>query len=180
MNLQEEKNRIRTEIRRAKNRFTVDERNAMSVSVMDRLLSHPRIREAQTVLMYYSLPDEVNTTVAVDRLLQAGKTVLLPVVIDDENLELRRYEKSSDLREGSFHIPEPTGPRFSDYDSIEVVAVPGMGFDRRCNRLGRGKGYYDRLLARLPHAYKIGVCFDFQKVDSLPANAHDMKMDEVL
>lgn len=75
---------------------------------------------------------------------------------------------------------EPTGELFTDYDLIDVAIVPGMAFDREGHRLGRGKGYYDRFLAQLPHIYKIGICFPFQLVDKVPADVHDILMDEVI
>ena len=75
---------------------------------------------------------------------------------------------------------EPTGPLFADYSKIQLAIIPGMGFDRQGNRLGRGKGYYDRMLAKLSHAYKIGVCFPFQLFDKIPTDIYDITMDEVL
>jgi 5-formyltetrahydrofolate cyclo-ligase len=174
------KKEIREEIRNRKRQFTSSQLDEMSLAVLCRLLSHPRIKSAQTVLMYYSLPDEVNTHQAVDELVKEGKQVLLPVVKGENELELRIYHDRSDLCEGSFHIMEPTGTIFNDYSKIDAAVVPGMGFDKDCNRLGRGKGYYDRLLAKIPDVYKIGICFDFQKVESLPTGKYDIKMDEVL
>ena len=75
---------------------------------------------------------------------------------------------------------EPCGKVFTDYDSIDVAIVPGMAFDQQGHRLGRGKGYYDRFLQSLPSVKKIGVCFDFQKVESVPAEAHDVVVDIVV
>jgi hypothetical protein len=98
----------------------------------------------------------------------------------DTDIELRRYTSPADLQGGFFDIMEPVGEVFTHEEEIEVAVVPGMGFDGRGNRLGRGKGYYDRLLARLPHTYKIGVCFDFQKMPGIPADEHDIKMDVII
>ena len=75
---------------------------------------------------------------------------------------------------------EPTGDVFSSLDKIELVIVPGLSFDLKGNRLGRGKGYYDRFLKLVPQAYKLGLCFDFQKVDAVPVEDYDIKMDEIL
>ena len=97
-------------------------------------------------------------------------------------MELRRYTGRQDLQEGAFHIMEPTGTLLPQerYAEIETAVIPGMAFDRAGHRLGRGKGYYDRLLAKMPHIYKIGVCFDFQKVDSIPTEATDITMDTMV
>ena len=84
------------------------------------------------------------------------------------------------VQTGSFGIQEPTGELFTDYDTIDVAIIPGMAFDAEGHRLGRGKGYYDRFLSRVPHLYKIGLCFSWQLVDHVPYDEHDIKMDEVI
>ena len=147
---------------------------------LTKLSRHPRLADAHTVLLYSALPDEVPTLPLLNRLTTEGKTVLLPRVVSDTDMELRRYTGPNDLEPGAFGIMEPTGELFTDYDLIDVAVVPGMAFDREGHRLGRGKGYYDRFLAQLPHIYKIGICFPFQLVDKVPADAHDMLMDEVV
>ena len=147
---------------------------------LTKLSRHPRLADAHTVLLYSALPDEVPTLPLLNRLTTVGKTVLLPRVVSDTDMELRRYTGPNDLEPGAFGIMEPTGELFTDYDLIDVAVVPGMAFDREGHRLGRGKGYYDRFLAQLPHIYKIGICFPFQLVDKVPADAHDMLMDEVV
>ena len=92
---------------------------------------------------------------------------------------LRRYEGPDSLREGAYGILEPVGELFNDYSSIDLVIVPGMAFDHAGHRLGRGKGYYDRLLPQLTKAYKIGLCFDFQMTDNVPHDEKDVVMEEV-
>ncbi len=171
---------LRQFIRMQKGQFTQKELDELSLPIMKRLLAHPRIKQAHTLLMYYSLDDEVNTHEVINQLVDQGKTVLLPAVVDDTRMELRQYTGPLDLEGGFFHIMEPVGKLFTDYDNIEVAVVPGMAFDSRCNRLGRGKGYYDRFLSQMPAIYKIGVCFDFQKLPGIPAEENDIKMDEVL
>ena len=133
-----------------------------------------------TLLTYWPLPDEVDIRPLIDQLVAEGKTVVLPKVTGDETMELRRYTSRDDLQEGAFHILEPVGEPFTDYDQIDVALVPGMAFDAAGHRLGRGKGYYDRFLAAHPHLYKIGVCFPFQRVAEVPSEAHDIIMDEVI
>ncbi|WP_092111331.1 5-formyltetrahydrofolate cyclo-ligase [Prevotella sp. KH2C16] len=174
------KKKLREEIRRRKRQFTREQLRERSLPIVARLLAHPRIREAETVLLYYSLPDEVDTHNMADELLRQGKTVLLPVVMPRCGMQLRRYEGRGSMREDEFHILEPTGKPFTDYAQISVAVIPGMSFDARGNRLGRGKGYYDRFLKQLPHTYKIGVCFDFQRLEQVPVGANDIPMDEVV
>lgn len=175
-----EKKDLRNLIRNQKRLFTDQQLREQSLPIIKRLLENPAIHQAKTILMYYSLPDEVDTHRAIDLLLAAGKTVLLPVVISDTEMELHRYTGKRDLQSGFFQIMEPVGELFTDYDTIDVAVVPGMAFDTRRNRLGRGKGYYDRFLPRLKYTYKIGVCFNFQKLPGIPADDNDVKMDIVI
>ena len=174
------KSELRQFIRMQKRQFTSQQLCELSLPVMSHLLAHPRVKAASIILMYYSLADEVNTHEAIDQLREAGKQVLLPAVVSDTEMELRCYESKDDLQGGFFDIMEPVGRLFTDYPSIDVAVVPGMSFDLQNNRLGRGKGYYDRFLPLIPQAYKIGVCFDFQRMPGIPADLHDMKVDEVI
>ena len=140
----------------------------------------PAVQSARTVLLYSALPDEVPTQQLIDQLVAQGKTVLLPRVVSDTDMELRRYTGRHDLQAGAFGIMEPTGALFTDYAAIDVAIVPGMAFDAAGHRLGRGKGYYDRFLSRIPQVYKIGLCFSWQIVGEVPCDAHDVVMDQVL
>ncbi len=177
-----EKKELRNIIRDRKRQFSPTQLGELSLPILARLSKNARFQAAKTLLLYYSLPDEVNTHLLVEQLAKSGKRVLLPVVMDGENMILREYTGAQDLQEGAFHIQEPVGKLFpeSSYPQIEVAVIPGMSFDKQGNRLGRGKGYYDKFLQRLPHIYKIGVCFDFQKSEQVPTEATDIPMDEVV
>ena len=174
------KDELRKYIRMTKGMYNAAQLSEQSVEVIDRLRSHPVFARAQTVLMYYSLDDEVDTHAFIDELVAQGRDVLLPVVLNDESMELRRYTGKDDLLGGFFNIMEPIGEVFYDYDMIDVAVVPGMAFDSNGCRLGRGKGYYDRLLPLLTRAYLIGICFPFQHVPGVPAEEHDIRMDEIV
>lgn len=174
------KSDLRTLVRMQKRQFTEQQLRELSAPIIQRLLALPAVHQAKTILMYYSLPDEVDTHRALDLLIGAGKNVLLPVVVSETRMELHRYTGPQDLQGGFFDIMEPIGERFTDYGQIDVAVVPGMAFDTRGNRLGRGKGYYDRFLSQLPHTYKIGICFPFQKLPGIPTDDNDVKMDEVI
>lgn len=149
-----------------------------SAEILTALEAHPAFRAADTVLLYHSLKDEVDTHELI-RKWSRLKRILLPVVVGDD-LELRVYTGPEDLAIGAYGIEEPTGARFTDYAAIGFIAVPGVAFDRNGNRLGRGKGYYDRLLPRIPAAYKAGICFPYQLVEEVPAEPFDIRMDEII
>ena len=95
-------------------------------------------------------------------------------------MTLHRYTSRADLREGAFHIMEPSGEPFTAYAAIAVALIPGVAFDAAGRRLGRGRGYYDRFLRQLPCARRVGVCFPFQRVAEVPAEPHDVSVDEVV
>jgi len=175
-----DKKQLRQWIRERKRIVDISQKRKQSEIIAREILEHPKIRTASTILLYAALPDEVETQGLLDNLSKKGKTVLLPVVINQEELELRQYKGPQDLRIGAYHIPEPAGVPFLNLNQIDVAVIPGMAFDDYGNRLGRGKGYYDRLLKRIPQCDKIGICFDFQKFTHIPTGPYDIKMDEVI
>jgi 5-formyltetrahydrofolate cyclo-ligase len=102
----------------------------------------------------------------------------LPVVVGDK-LELRQFEGVEKMQKGAFGIMEPQGEAFTDFDSIDLAIIPGVGFSPQGARLGRGKGYYDRLLPNL-HCPKIGLALPCQIADEIPTDEWDIPMDEVI
>lgn len=174
-----EKGKLRSYIKSQKERH----RNALaaqSESLMARLESDERFLQARTVLAYHSLPDEVDTHALIGR-WYVRKVILLPVVCGD-TLCLRRYAGPGQTRTGCFHIEEPTGDDFINYEAIDLALVPGMAFDAAGHRLGRGRGYYDRLFSHpaFSAVYKIGLCFDFQLLPQVPVESTDVPVDCVL
>ncbi len=131
---------------------------------------------AENVLLYHSLPDELSTREFLE-CLPAGKHYYLPRV-NGPDLDILPYEKSK-LHLGSFQIEEPDGDDTVDINDIDLIIVPAVAYDRQGNRLGRGKGFYDRLLAR-SNAITIGVCYGFQLVDSIDTDGHDIPVDYVV
>jgi 5-formyltetrahydrofolate cyclo-ligase len=128
------------------------------------------------VALYSPLPDEVDTNSFIER-WSKKKQLLLPAVVNYE-IKLRLYNSGA-LHIGTYGVREPTGKDFTDFDKIDLVIVPGVAFDRKGNRLGRGKGMYDRMLQKIK-AHKIGICFPYQLVDEVPFEDHDVPVDEVL
>ena len=175
-----EKQDLRTWIRQQTRQFSQQQLAELSTVIMERLLHHPQMQTAKTVLMYYALPDEVDTHAAIDTLVTMGKEVFLPAVVDAEHFILRHYTGKKDLTKGAYGIMESIGKVANAAQHIDVAVVPGMAFDTDGHRLGRGKGYYDRFLAHQQQTYKIGICFDFQKVSKVCTTENDIKMDEVL
>lgn len=174
------KKELRTLIRNRKQQFTSQQLAELSFAVVARLLASERLKAAHTILLYYSLADEVDTHTLIDALLASGKRIVLPRVTGGDTMELRVYGGPMTLTPGAYGIMEPTGELFTDYAAIDLAIVPGMAFDHTGNRLGRGKGYYDRLLPKLGGAWKAGLAFDFQIADNVPSDEHDVKMNEII
>ncbi len=174
------KQELRQLIRQRKRQFSQQKLEELSLDITARLLAHERVKAAKTILLYYSLDDEVNTHALIDTLYGQGKTLMLPEVKDDNSMVLRIYQGTTSMRCGAFGILESTGELFDDYEDIDIAVIPGMAFDANGHRLGRGKGYYDRFLILLPHCYKIGMCFDFQRVDYVPTESTDISVDEII
>lgn len=170
---------LRQVIRLAKRQYSQGQLRELSLAIIERLERNERFAKSTILLAYYSLPDEVFTHNLIKKYSKT-KTILLPKVINGEEMELRQYIYGSDLMLGAYKIMEPCGEAFNDYDKIEMAIIPGLAFDRNGNRLGRGKGYYDRLLSHMHNTYKVGICFPFQLVDNVPTNENDVKMDFIL
>ena len=168
---------IRRAIRAHKALLSESDRAIGAAAVFDVLENSVAFTLAEKVLMYHSLPDELSTHRFLDK-WGNRKRFFLPRV-NGVNLEILPYDRST-LRYGSFQIEEPQGCDTVSIDEIDMVVVPGVAFDRTGNRVGRGKGYYDRLLAGC-NATKVGVGYDFQLIeDGIEADGHDVTMDIVI
>ena len=174
-----EKTELRKHIRAAKKAVPFCEKCSRSLPIMQQVERLPRFQQAGTILLYWSMDDEVQTHDFVNRWF-LNKTLLLPCV-DGDDLRLRQYTGPECIVAGEqFGIGEPNGPEFTDLDSIDMIIVPGVAFDARRNRMGRGRGFYDRLLKSTPKAFKVGVAFDFQMVPEVPVEPFDVPMDAVI
>lgn len=127
-------------------------------------------------MLYASLPDEVQTLDFIEE-WKNRKHIILPTVVGDDIIPV---ELTADcpMVEGSFHILESQSNQYAG--TLDLIVVPGMAFDRQGHRLGRGKGYYDRFLIKYPEVKTIGICFDFQLLDEVPAEPHDQLIDEII
>ncbi|MBO7234327.1 MAG: 5-formyltetrahydrofolate cyclo-ligase [Paludibacteraceae bacterium] len=172
-----EKKELRAQVRQKKSAYTPAQLVEISVSIIEKLKANSKFHAAHTICLYSSLPDEVDTHSLIEE-LKSEKRILLPS-IEDGDIVLHKYTSSDDLAHGEYGIQESQGAIFTDYNQIDLVVVPGMAFDPQGNRLGRGKGYYDRFLCKT-HAHKIGICFPFQYFDFIPHDEHDIRMDEVI
>ena len=166
---------IRKLMKTKKTSLSTEDKQREADLVLRSIEKMPCFQKAQSVLMYYSLPDELPTHNFVQK-WAAEKKVYLQRVVGDE-LEIAIYGEL--VTDGKYGIEEPTAASVSP-DEIDLVIVPAVALDAKGNRLGRGKGYYDRLLPQCPQAYKIGVALECQLLEELPVDPFDVPLDAVL
>ncbi len=171
-----EKIDLRRKVKALRSMLLETERIRAAEEVFARLEQTAAFMMSERILMYHSLPDELPTLNFL-RKWSDRKKFYLPRV-NGVNLDILPYDEQR-LELGAFHIEEPTGNDTVDISHIELIVVPAVAFDRKGNRLGRGKGYYDRLLAG-SKATKVGVGYEFQLLGEIPAEPHDIRMDMVI
>ena len=132
---------------------SVDEKATLSHKICDKIMAHEAVESANTIVLFWSLKSEVDTHEMVAELVKEKNVILLTQSAD---------------------TPPVTPPKDA------VIIVPGVAFDNRGYRLGRGKGYYDRYLGCLAENYKIGICFPWQMVEKVPTDSHDVCVNEVI
>ena len=175
------KSALRRHLRKQRNEFA--DRSAASQAICDKLQSLPAYQAANVVMMYVDVRCEVETRELIRKEIGGSRCVVIPFCQGDELVpwELRNW---TELSTGAFGILEPNvdlreaPSRCVEPGSIDLICVPGVGFDRAGNRLGSGRGYYDRLIPRLrPDAIKVGLAYECQIVPEIPIERHDIPMD---
>lgn len=180
MEITDQKNALRRMIRKFKKELTAEHRRVKSEELSKILEVHPDFLKAETVFIFWSMDDEVDTRGFILKWADKKKFIL-PAINGDE-LFLKEFTGTDKLVSGDLYaIPEPDGKPFEDINKIDLAIIPGIAFDYHNNRMGRGKAYYDRILNRLKGKAKlIGICYDFQMVEKVPVEPHDVAVDEVI
>ena len=160
-------------------------RQAKSRSIARRLRRLDAYRRAKILLCYVSFDGEVETLPILRKALSDGKRVAVPAIVPPSKrlLAVEIRDADRDLSAGHFGIPHPrVTARRVPLEKLDLVLVPGVAFDRRGRRLGRGGGYFDRFLGKVPEdVWKVGLAFDFQLVGKdLPEEKHDFPMCRVV
>lgn len=162
------------------------ERLKRSFAIQNKLFSLPQFKKAKKILFYLSFDGEVETFRMIDRAVLLGKKVAVPVINrNNKSLTASLFvDCKSQLEVGPYGIYQPKREciRRIPLDKIDLIIVPAVAFDLKGNRLGRGQGYYDRMLQSLPKKIPtIGLAFNFQVLRSIPAvESHDFPVDRVL
>ncbi len=169
------------------NRNAQENKDDLSRRIVGAFMSLPEYAEAETVMFYIDVRSEVRTRHDLELALQSAKTIIIPWCNAEGELELFRLDSMDELEVGMYKILEPRTELRSlpekqvQVESLDLIMVPGVGFDRRGGRMGHGKGYYDKLLQ---HARKdtplVALAFECQVFEEIPVADHDIYMDKLI
>ena len=156
------------------NNISYFDRSFKSHMIVDDIIKSGLIDNHSHILFYKALPCEVNVDWLINYAVTICKQCYLPRVNGD-SMDIVKYPCK--LEKGSYGVLEPVGDNANV--NIDLVIVPVLGVDKQNNRLGKGKGYYDRFFSRFPNCKKVAVAFKEQCLDNIVTEEHDVKMDEV-
>lgn len=177
-----EKEDQRGTLRRLMARHSAGEKIVASRCLAERLVLLPEWRRARAVALYASLPGEPDTNLLFGRARAEGKRVFYPFSrVGDRTLGFAEVESLESLRPGALRFREPPPAGGGQKLQVDLLLVPGLGFDREGMRLGRGRGYYDRTLAEIGGGViRAGLFFSWQELPQVAVEAHDQRMDLVV
>lgn len=147
-----------------------------SKTIQEFVINTEEFRQAKIVGAYFAIGSEVMTELIIGHAKVLGKKIALPRV-EENNIAFYGLPLTNTLVKGRFGIMEP--PPHEPMDKIDILIVPGIAFDKEGNRLGYGKGFYDRLLASKQTKFSIGLAYSFQIVENLPYDLHDKRLDAI-
>lgn len=176
---------IRQTIKAQRAALSIDKVQSDSRLACDRLIIHPCFKRWQHIGGYLAHQTELQLDSFIQYCWQQEKYVYAPKIGAKESLQFSLYSPQADLIKNQFGILEPSSPTVYPVQELDVLIVPGVVFDKSGNRVGMGKGYYDRLLeykTMTPYIkpYLIGIGYDFQLIDSLQPETWDIPMNEVI
>ena len=158
-----------------------EDRTRKSRIIKDKLLRNKVFRKAKIVMFYIAFGGEVNTEEMIREAKKIGKLICVPVCRKDrETMQPTILEGNAKLKKGPYGVLEPVAKAQVKPEDLDLIIVPGLAFDRECNRLGRGKGCYDRFLGKLSDTPSIGLAFDFQILPLIPTTAHDVSVNKII
>ncbi len=180
--MSDKKEKLRKKIIARRHELTPDYRESRSEALVDKLIDLEPVNTAERVMLYWPSGGEISPLGLMKAAGCSSKQYIFPRV---EGNKLGLYEiqdPRSQLVRGTYELLEPDPARCSRLEArhVDLIITPGIAFDRRCYRLGRGGGYYDRLLSRVPKGYSIGVGYQFQLLEQIPFKEHDQPVDRVI
>ena len=177
-----DKRTIRRIIISKRNALTQQEIREKSKLIHEKLLSLPDFLGAQTACLYMSFGSEVRTPELIEHCFGVGKKVVIPAMAGSlGELVPAEFEGFDKLKEAAMGIMEPFPVKQVPIEEINLVIAPGVAFDEKLNRIGFGKGYYDKFLAKIPAGVPvIAIAFDLQVLPEIPVEPHDREMLKII
>ena len=176
------KEKTRKELMKMRSNLSKSEVTEKSNQIRKRFFDMDEFKHAYTILFYVSCDNEVYTHDMIKKCMSNGKKVVVPVT-DKENrkLILSELKNWNDLTSGAYNILEPKKECITETSlgSIDLILVPGIGFDKHGHRIGHGEGYYDRLLGNAPSP-AIGLAFHLQILDKINVEEHDVPVHKIV
>lgn len=162
-------------------RMSLDKKSAgeKSIEIHQHLFASNEFKNSKTIHTYVSMNhrNEVDTFQLISQALKFGKNIVVPRIEDDVELSHHQISDTGHLKRNEWGVPEPTGEGTVEPKDLDLILVPMLSGDRYRNRLGYGKGFYDRFLKQT-NAVRIGLLFDIQMYDKkLPVNRFDVQLD---
>lgn len=159
-----------------------ESRSRKSKLVQDKLLRNKVFRKAKIVMFYIAFGGEVDTGEMIREAKKTGKLICVPVCRKDkEIMQPAMLVDHAKLKKGPYGVWEPVAKTRIKPEDLDLIIVPGLAFDKKGNRLGRGKGYYDRFLGSLSDKIpSIGLAFDFQILPLIPTTAYDVSVKKII
>ena len=174
------KESLRDDLKRERKNLSREDISKKSRKIEKNLFTIDEFTEAKTVMVYFASFNEPRTVRIVNRLFEMGKRVVMPITdITKKHITPAEVYIDDEYITGAYGILEPKNIREIEKAEIDAALVPGIGFDKKGNRMGFGQGYYDRFLEDFK-GLKIGMCYDFQVVDEIPAIKTDVPMDIIV
>jgi len=159
-----------------------EDRKNKSRLIKNKLLKQKEFRKAKKVMFYIAMKGEVETREMIEIAKRLGKIIAVPVCVKNRaSLRPAILDSHAHLKKGPYGVEEPVISRFIKPEDLDLVITPGVAFDKKGNRLGRGKGYYDRFLSKLPKdTPSIGLAYRLQILPKVPTTFHDVSVKKVL
>jgi len=176
------KQKIRSKILLRLEKQKKEDRNKKSFLIKEKLFKEPVFKKAKRVMFYIAFKGEVETKEMIREAQALGKIIAVPVCVKNRaSLRPALLEDHAHLRKGPYGVSEPVVSRYIALKDLDLVVTPGLAFDKNGNRLGRGKGYYDRFLKQIPKdTPSIGLAFRMQILPKVPTAPYDVSVTKVL
>lgn len=172
---------LRQHIRQKRQSLSQHEVTQYSSEICHRIIASKVYKNAACIGCYIAFQNEVDLTTLIQHAWQNQKTVCIPVVTSDAHMTFHLYTKETFLKSGKFGIPEPQHEKLIEPQQIDLLLVPLVAFDEKGNRLGQGCGFYDRYLEIAPqNTVTIGVGYELQKVNELPIDPWDIRLNKII